>query len=52
MTWVLFLWLGNYTPTVIQGFTSEAKCEAFADKIQSPYLDDKRKKFQCLKLEK
>ena len=52
MSWILFLWLGANQPTVIQGFTTEAKCEAFADKVRSPYYLDERKKFQCLKVEK
>ena len=52
MTWVLFLWLGSSTPAVVQGFGSLEKCESFAHKVNSPYYDENRKKFQCLKVEK
>lgn len=52
MSWILFLWIGANEPTVIQGFTTEAKCEAFADKVRSPVQAIERKKFQCLKVEK
>ena len=51
MTWVLILWLGSSNPTVVQGFKTEAKCEAFVKQIKTPYYSEERKKYQCLKVD-